>query len=171
MPPSTPCHDARFWIDHLNMQPHPEGGWFCENYRSPDMIPAAALPARYQGKRCCGTAIYFLLRQGEFSALHRLASDELWFFHDGAPLTVHVISPAGDGNEISLGQFPLSGQCLQAVIPSGCWFGAETQGDYSLVSCAVSPGFEFSDFELGRRDALLSLFPRHAGLINRLTRT
>ena len=163
-------HTAADWINHLHLNRHPEGGWFVESYRATETIPAEALPARFEGARSFSTAIHFLLEQGDFSALHRLKSDEMWHFYAGLPLTVHIITPAGEYREIRLGAAPELGECFQAFVPAGCWFGAESCGEYSLVGCTVAPGFDFSDFEMAGRTALTAIFPQHAALITRMTR-
>lgn len=163
---------AAFWIKQLGLVRHPEGGWFRESYRSAETIPRSGLPARFDEKRTFATAIYFLLEQGDISALHRLKSDEIWHFYVGASLTVHVIDPDGKHGETMVGRDVEAGEQLQAVVPADCWFGAELagDGDYALVGCTVSPGFDFNDFELASRDDLTALFPGHAALIQRLTR-
>jgi predicted cupin superfamily sugar epimerase len=163
---------AAFWIEHLGLTPHPEGGHFRETYRAAERLSSTALPARYGGLRACSTAIYFLLRAGEVSALHRLKSDELWHFHAGGPLVVSVIDPGGARHDITLGPDPDAGQLFQATVPAGAWFGAALQSGtaYTLVGCTVAPGFEFADFELADRGALLWRYPQHAALIEHLTR-
>jgi len=165
-------HTAAYWIDHLGLAPHPEGGWFRETYRSAETIPEAGLPTRFQGARSLSTAILFLLESGDISALHRLKSDEIWHFHDGLPVRVHVITPEGDYRALLLGRDPSEGEQFQAVVPAGCWFGAETTGaeGFSLVGCTVAPGFAFSDFDMAERAGLMALFPHHEALIRRLTR-
>ena len=159
-------------IAGLNLIRHPEGGWYRETYRSAETIPGTALPARFGGDRCCATVIYFLLERDDFSALHRIKSDEIWHFHAGAPLTVHVITPEGEHRELRLGSNVAAGESFQVVVPAGCWFGARIKGDgdYSLVGCTVAPGFDFHDFEMGDRDRLMELFPRPASVIRLLTR-
>ncbi len=170
MRPHAPHHSATFWISTLGLTHHPEGGWFRETYRSPESYAVEVLPNRFSGPRSFCTAIYFLLERGEFSALHRIKSDEIWHFHDGAALTVYVLTPAGEQYEILLGRNAEKGERFQAVVPAGCWFGAATHGVFSLVGCTVAPGFDFNDFEMAERDNLTALFPHHAALINRLTR-
>jgi predicted cupin superfamily sugar epimerase len=161
---------AAYWIKTLGLTQHPEGGWFAESYRAAESIPAAALPERFNGPRSFCTAIHFLLEQGDFSALHRLKSDELWHFYAGEPLTVHVITPAGKHERILLGGNPEQGERFQAMVPAGCWFGAETHERFALVGCTVAPGFDFADFEMAAQAELLASFPQHAALILRLTR-
>jgi len=161
-----------YWIDTLGLTPHPEGGWFRETYRAAETILAAGLPARFGGDRAFSTAIYFLLASGQFSALHRIKSDELWFFHAGSPLLIHALTAAGEYRATALGPHPQSDQVFQAMVPAGSWFDAEllTPDSFSLVSCTVAPGFDFADFEMGRQDELITLFPRHRELIMGLTR-
>lgn len=138
------------WIKELQLKKHPEGGYFRETYRSDESIPQNALPSRYKGGRDFSTAIYFLLKSDQASALHRIQSDELWFFHDGSPIEITVKSPGGNDQKIMLGKDILSGECLQAVMPKQYWFSARVlkPDSYTLVSCTVSPGFDFADFEL-----------------------
>ncbi|GFE62191.1 cupin domain-containing protein [Geobacter sp. AOG2] len=166
-------HTAAYWIERLHLARHPEGGWFRETYRAAEAIPEAGLPSRFQGERAFSTAIHFLLERDDFSALHRLKSDEMWHFYDGAPLTVHLVAPDGGHRPFLLGRDPEKGELFQAVAPAGCWFGAEVagSGDFTLVGCTVSPGFDFSDFEMGSRSNLAERFPQHEALIRRLTRS
>lgn len=161
---------ARYWIDRLSLIHHPEGGWFRETYRSAESLAACALPERFGGERSFCTAIYFLLEAGAFSAFHRIKSDEMWHAYAGDALKVHVIDPNGNYRAIRLGCDPERGESFQGVVPAGCWFAAETEGEYSLVGCTVSPGFAFEDFEMAEREALVSRYPQHLQLITRLTR-
>ena len=164
--------NAADWIRALKLRPHPEGGWYAETYRSADIWPPGTLPARYRGSRAASTAIYFLLEGRRISALHRLASDELWFFHAGATLRLDLIGPDGEARRLRLGARRCRGPCLpQAVLPSGWWFGAsiERGRGFALVSCTVAPGFDFSDFEIGRRADLLARHPARAAVIRALT--
>lgn len=171
MPPHNSHQDARFWIETLGLIPHPEGGWFKETYRSSEAIPLAGLPPRFPGPRSLCTSIYFLLEPGQFSALHRIKSDEIWHFHEGGPLTVQVLSPSGESHALRLGRNAERGERFQAVVPAGSWFGAETGGDFSLVGCTVAPGFDFTDFDMADRTDLCKSFPHQQALIRRLTRT
>lgn len=158
-------------INALTLVRHPEGGWYRETYRSSEQLPHHSLPSHFSGPRTYCTAIHFLLKQGEFSALHRIKSDEIWHFHTGSSLIIHTLTPTGEYTCIRLGAALEEGDVFQAVVPAGVWFGAElvTGGDHALVSCTVSPGFDFADFELGDRAILLQQYPEHAALITRLT--
>lgn len=162
---------AQQWIERLGLSRHPEGGWYRETYRAGTLLPRLALPA-YGGDRAASTAIYFLLAGDEFSALHRLKSDEVWHFYAGSPLVVHVIDPAGEYRQILLGSDPEQGQAFQAVVPGGFWFGSSLlqPGTFALVGCTVAPGFDFADFEMASRKALLRQYPHLEQPILQLTR-
>ena len=158
-------------IRHYGLQPHPEGGYFKETYRSEGSIPRSALPAEFKGDRSFSTGILFLLSAGAVSRLHRIASDEVWHFLHGGPMTVVQLSPEGRVQLTRLGPNWRSGQAAQHVVPAGHWFGAHADpgSEYSLVGCTVAPGFDFADFELARRDELLKAFPAARGVIEHLT--
>lgn len=153
------------------MQPHPEGGWFAETYRSDDRIPARALEGReYSGERAVSTGIYFLLEGGQFSAFHRIRSDEMWHFYEGSSVRVTCIRPDGALREHLLGRDFDAGERLQAVVPAFDWFASEvvSESGYALVGCTVAPGFDFEDFELAEKSRLSAEFPQHRHAISRL---
>ncbi|PIP02367.1 MAG: hypothetical protein COW18_00345 [Zetaproteobacteria bacterium CG12_big_fil_rev_8_21_14_0_65_54_13] len=163
---------AAGWVEHLGLVKHPEGGWYKEVYRSAESVDAAALPERFDGKRCFSTSIYFLLSGDECSHFHRIKQDELWHFYDGDGLSVHVIDAAGNYTVKKLGRHPEQGEAFQQLVAAGDWFGAQvTNGGYALVGCTVAPGFDFADFEMADRHALLARFPQHRTVIERLSRT
>jgi uncharacterized protein len=164
---------AQYWIDKLNLIAHPEGGYYRETYRSELSIAKEALPSQFAGPRLVSTAIYFLLDGENFSAFHRLRSDELWHFYSGSPITVHVVEPEGVHSEIQLGDDPDAGQVLQAVVKAGRWFASGVRDPkwFGLAGCTVAPGFDFADFELGKRAELVGLYPQHRKLIESLTRS
>jgi predicted cupin superfamily sugar epimerase len=145
---------ARYWIEHLNLLPHPEGGYYKETYRCAEEI---SVP---EGKRNISTAIYFLLEEKNKSHFHRIKSDELWFFHEGAALEIFCLTK-DKLTSVLLGKNLESGECLQAIIPAGCWFASKVKNEtgYALVSCTVAPGFDFKDFELGKKADLLKTYP------------
>ena len=165
-------NDASSIISQLELLPHPEGGWYREVYRSEDVIPADSLPARYKSPHCFSTSIYFLLESHNFSAFHRISSDETWHFYLGSPVVICIISPEGDLAQVTMGNNLSEGQCLQYTIPRNCWFAAKVvdKNSFTLVGCTVAPGFEFADFELASRKQLIDLYPVHTDLISGLTR-
>jgi uncharacterized protein len=164
-------HSAEFWIKHLRLERHPEGGYFREIYRATDEIVADALPSRFPGSRSLCTSIYFLLTNKERSHLHRIKSDEIWYYHMGNPITLFIIEN-GDLSKISLGSDITNGEQLQVIVPAGSWFGGivNAENGFCLCSCSVSPGFDFDDFELGERNVLLKEFPLFRKEIVMLTR-
>ncbi len=163
--------DANYWIHKLALEPHPEGGFYRQSYKADLVLPREALP-QFPGPRAASTAIYFLLEGENFSAFHRLRSDELWHFYVGGPLAVHAIDEQGRYSEIHLGTDPEAGQVLQAVVKAGCWFASRLQDlkSYALVGCTVAPGFDFDDFELAKRAELVKSYPQHQEVIKKLTR-
>lgn len=165
-------NNVQYWIDKLKLEPHPEGGYFRQTYRSELTIPPDALPPEFRGSRRVSTGIYFLLEGKNFSAFHRLRSDEMWHFYAGSPVLVHQIDRDGGCSQILLGSDPEGGRVFQAVVPAGCWFASHVADwkSFAVVGCTVAPGFDFDDFELGNRADLLQKFPQHEKLIERLTR-
>jgi predicted cupin superfamily sugar epimerase len=163
---------SRDWIEKLELAPHPEGGYFRQTYRSDVVIAREALPAGFAGPRAASTAIYFLLEEKNFSAFHRLRSDEVWHFYAGTPLVVHVIDPGGTYSSIRLGPDPEAGEAPQAVVRAGCWFASHVAdwNSFAVAGCTVAPGFDFEDLEMGQREELVAKYPQHRELIQRLTR-
>jgi uncharacterized protein len=165
---------AEFWITHLQLQQHPEGGFFRETYRNTGSYDFTGSPL-FGAPRSYATAIHYLLMEGQQSRIHRIQSDELWFFHTGSPLVVHIFCEQNvNYSSFTLGPEPVSGHILQASVPAGSWFGAcfpesIATDRYALVSCVVAPGFDFRDFEFAPRKTLLDTFPLHKSLIERLT--
>lgn len=154
---------AQYWINHLHMQPHPEGGFYAESYRSPGKIES--LDRHYS------TAIYFLLLEDKFSAFHRIRSDEMWHFYAGSAIEVLVLEKEGHLKTYHLGSHPEQGEIFQLVVPGGLWFASrmlDTSG-YGLVGCTVAPGFDFQDFEMAKRTELIAEYPQHTEIITRLT--
>ena len=155
--------NAKYWIEKLNLSPHPEGGYYRQTYKSTEKTE--------NGKRF-STAIYYLLEGDDYSAFHRIKSDELWHFYEGGSLTIFVIDKNGELIEIKLGKNFEAGDVFQAIVKAGCWFAAKVNApaSYSLVGCTVSPGFEFEDFEIAKRFDLISLYPKHQEIIGKLTK-
>lgn len=162
---------ADYWINTLQLATHIEGGAFREIYRSPLIASKSTLPPAFKGDRNFSTGIYFLLQKDQFSAFHKILSDETWHFYYGDALIVYEIEPGGNLIEHRLGNDPEHGETFQCVIKAGNWFAARVAegGAYALTGCTVSPGFDFADFELADRDALVLQYPQHAALIAALT--
>ena len=162
--------DSAYWINSLGLLPHPEGGFYKETYRSNEEITNNALPDRFSGNRSFATAIYFLLEEGNFSAFHKIKSDEIWHFYDGSPVLIHTIDNDGTLITYKLGNSPIDGVFPQITIPANTWFASESTGNFSLVGCTVSPGFDFNDFEMANRKMLVNLFEKHRAIIEKFTR-
>jgi len=153
-------HTVDYWIKHLNLQAHPEGGFYKETYRSNETLATQSLPARFTGSRNFSTAIYFLLRSQDRSVFHRIKSDELWHFYQGSTLSIYILT--NEGLTIKkLGTHLAQGESLQVMVPANCWFGArvEEKETYALCGCTVAPGFDFQDFEMAERKELLRQYP------------
>lgn len=160
-----------YWITHLRMQVHVEGGAYSEVYRSPLILDKGNLPATFNGSRNCCTSIYFLLLKGQFSAFHRIKSDETWHFYTGGSLEIYELDKNGTLQIHFLGSNPEKGEDFQTTIQAGNWFASRVvTGEYVLAGCTVSPGFDFEDFELAEREILLNTYPDHDKLIRQLTR-
>src|SRR5436190_19313099 len=167
--------NAREIIDALGLEPHPiEGGFFRETYRSDGAIPAAALPGGYRSgtDRSMGTAIYSLLTADTFSELHRLPTEEVFHLYLGGPVRMLQLFPAGHGREIVIGADILAGQQPQVVVPSGVWQGSRLEPgvEFALLGATMAPGFDFADYQQGRRSDLMAQYPKHADMIRELTR-
>lgn len=159
-------------IQRYGLEPHPEGGWFKQTYKSNEQIAAEALPKRFGAGRVFSTVIYFLLEKENFSAFHRIKSDECWHFYAGDPLLIYIIEQTGELKVISLGSEHEQGQSFQYVVPANCWFASRPapESEYCFVGCTVSPGFEFEDFELANETELSLMYPQHKSVIIELCR-
>ncbi|MDN7244006.1 cupin domain-containing protein [Planococcus shenhongbingii] len=158
--------DAEYMIKHLGMEPHPEGGFYKRSFESEQLIS----PETHPDERLFYTSIYFLLRSHDISHLHRLKSDELWYFHAGSALSVHIIDKSGDYRVEKLGLDIKNGEKPQVLVPSGSIFGSSVEKEeaFSLVGCMVAPGFDFADFELFTQDELLAQYPQHEYIIKKM---
>ena len=143
---------AQFYIESLNLEKHPEGGYFKETYRDRGQIPATSLPEGFDGPRSFSTSIYFPLPGEEKPAFHRIKSDEIWHFHEGAAVRIHVIDPGGNYYTLLVGKDPGNNEAFQQVVPAGCWFAAECTDPrlFSLAGCTV--GYGAFDNPLPARD-------------------
>lgn len=159
-------------VEHLQLQAHPEGGFYKETYRSSLVISDKALPNEFGGERNICTSIYFLIDKTNFSALHKIKSDEIWHFYLGDALEVIEITEDGELISTLVGNKLNEGQVLQYTVKAGNWFGSRVAkgGNYSLVGCTVAPGFDFNDFEMAEKDSLTNAYPQHQKIISELTR-
>jgi hypothetical protein len=158
----------------LNLVPlSVEGGYFAETYRSTDMISRECLQSRYSGHRSVGTAIYYLLEPGTFSEIHRVASDEIFHFYLGDPVEMLQLWTDGSAKRVLIGTDIESGMAPQLVVPHGVWQGARlvAGGNFALLGCTVSPGFEYADYESGSRQLLSEGYPEYRDMICALTRS
>lgn len=160
--------------EKLNLEPHPEGGFFKETYRAAAMVSGTALkPEKPEVVRPAATMIYFLVTPNSFSALHTIMSDEGWHFYEGTGLEVLSINPeTGECSRQVLGLDFENGQMPQYLVPAGHIFGSRPfpANGYALVGCTVAPGFDFQDFDLSDKQTLLNQFPHLAQVIEAYTR-
>jgi predicted cupin superfamily sugar epimerase/mannose-6-phosphate isomerase-like protein (cupin superfamily) len=163
-------------IRHYHMQQIPlEGAWFSLTYTSEDRLEGAALPGRYRGRaHAAGSAIVVVETPRDFSALHRLQTDEVWHFYEGSPIDLLLLYPDGHGKKVTLGANVLGGELRQFTVPRGVWQGSAPRstaaGTYSFVADQLSPAFDNTDFAMGYRDKLQREYPAFAKDIERLTR-
>jgi uncharacterized protein len=162
--------DAQALISSLRLIRHPEGGYYRETYRSILRVNSNAESADFPNQRSFSTAIYYLLCDDDFSALHRIKSEEIWHFYRGSTVIVYTIDQQGVLTQNRLGHAIENGEYYQLVVKAGCWFGAMLRepNSYGLVGCTVSPGFDFRDFELANKDEMIKAYPNHRTVIERL---
>lgn len=160
--------NVEFLVQHFNMLPHPEGGYYRETYRSNSITYFNDL----QGKRNNSTGIYFLIEKENFSAFHKIKSDEMWHFYHGDALEVIELHQNGELIKTRIGNNLNQGETFQYTVKANTWFASRVyqNGQFSFVGCTVCPGFDFADFELANQKTLLSEFPQHAEIIKELTR-
>lgn len=152
----------------MQLQPHPEGGYFSESYRSTTTLRSG--DKLFPDGRCYSTAIYYLLGSGDISRFHRIRSDEVWHHYEGSPITIHMIHDDGFYEVQYLGKDLIKSQKPQLVVHAGIWFGAtvDKTDSFALCGCTVSPGFDFADFEMADRNKMLHAFPEHESIIRKL---
>jgi hypothetical protein len=169
---------AEALIQKLGLKPHKEGGWFAEVYRASEKLAAKALPPRYSGARSLSTAIYYLITPESFSRLHRLRSDEIFHFYLGDPVEFLLLAPEekgagrhGNGRTVTVGPDILAGQRPLLVVGRGTWQGARlvAGGKFALLGTTMAPGFEYNDYEEGRRPELGAAFPAFEKIIGELS--
>jgi len=156
--------DAEGLIARYGLQQHPEGGWFSEVHRSGKSV---GTPDGYPGERVALTAIYFLLRERDFSAFHSVTGEEVWIHLAGAPLELVLLEP--EPQVLKLAAPGEEGNPL-IVVPPGVPQAARSLGSYTLTSCLVAPGFDFDDFHMPRAADLVAAYPHASQLIARFTR-
>ena len=154
-------------IDSLELEPHPEGGFYREMHRANALVKEAN-----GNSKNAYSSIYYLLSGHDFSAWHRIQSDETWFFHLGCDIAIHYFDPQ---NMLTAVQIGPESMLFQATIPAGTWFAAKPMrtDSFCLVSCVVAPAFTFTEFEMGQRQLLLDALgtsEKHIEAIRALTR-
>jgi uncharacterized protein len=161
---------AENFIAQLGLEPHIEGGYCRELYQNEHTITDQGYPANFEGQRPLSSTIYYLLKSGQVSRFHRLKFDELWFYHYGSPLLIHQIDDKGELHSMKLGLGVVKGERPQIWITRETVFAAEVvlADSFSLVSCMVSPGFDYRDFLLFTSNALIQKYPQHRALIARI---
>ena len=158
--------DSKLLIESLELKKHPEGGYYKETYRAADTLNNLNGEARN-----ISTAIFYLLEGNDRSHFHRIANDEMWFYHSGVDLDIHCIVD-GELKTIRLGLDVSNGELMQVVIPAYTWFASKIvdEKSYALLSCVVAPGFDFKDFELAERNLLIEEYPNLNSIITDFTR-
>ncbi len=172
---AAPAGPAQRLIAGLGMEKIPvEGCWFKLTYTSADRIAGVALPGRYGAPRHAGGAIYALVTREDFSAMHKLKTDEIWHFYGGDPIDLLLLQPDGKSEVIVLGPDVLNSQHPQFTVPAGAWMGARPHAAgaeaYGFFGTTMAPGFDYADFEPGYRDELQKAYPAQSALIAELTR-
>jgi len=162
---------AKYWIEKLELQKHPEGGYFREIYLSDDIVPQIGLPDNFRGERSFATSIYYLLEGNDFSAFHRIKSDEIWHYYAGSSAIEIVSLVQGKIKKYLVGNDPDHGEIFQVIVPKNTWFAARLQNQegYALAGCTVSPRFHFDDFEMADKK-LIDEFPELADEIAPMVR-
>ena len=179
--------DSELIIKKLNLREHPyEGGNFRETYRSPVLVSYDESLVTSQDissidkkekflktkLRPSSSLIYYLLNRDQFSPIHRVKNDEIWHFYLGSPLIIYILSDKQYPTTVKLGNsLENDDSCFHYVIRKNSWFCAEVENkeSFSLVGCTVSPGFDFEDFELGKKSDLLILYPQLKSLIEKFS--
>jgi predicted cupin superfamily sugar epimerase len=163
--------NAKYWVEQLKLERHPEGGFYKEVYKSVEVIKLGE-SIEFPNDRAMSTSIYFLLETGDFSTFHRIKSDEIWHFYEGDPLEIFHIDHLGKLHRTILGKNPELNEVFTTVVPANCWFGSRPLigSSYSLVGCTVSPGFDFRDFEMADKIKLSREYPSHSPIIEELCR-
>jgi len=162
--------NANYWIENLGMIPHPEGGYYFSSFKSEQTMFRHDIAGVSSSERQLWSSIYLLLTEDDYLAFHRVRSEEVWYYHYGSPVKIHMISPDGDLYTETLGLDIANGEKLQARIPKNFIMAAERMDEqFSIFGIMVSPGFDFDDIKLYDKDELFRLHPEHKDLIDRLS--
>lgn len=159
-------------IERFKMEPHPEGGYFCKGYSDAPCFYPNFPDQKFDGSRRLYSSILYLLEKDDFSAFHRLETDEMWHHYLGGELVFYVISPTGSLQVQKVGKTLDEGSVFQFLVPHHHWFAVVPGAgfDFALCGCTLSPGYDDADFELASRDVLCAMFPEQRTLISALTR-
>ena len=162
--------EIRRIINKFNLKPHPEGGFFGAGFRSTEFLRSDCLPNRYKTPRNLYSSIYFMVTPEHHSCFHRLKTDEIWHFYAGDPMDLHLIWEQGRYTKVSLSN-ELENEKFQTLVKRNTWMAASSAGSkgYSLVGCTLSPGFEYTDFELADPQTLMEAYPEHTPIINKFS--
>ncbi|CAG8466058.1 7141_t:CDS:1 [Ambispora leptoticha] len=167
-------YTASYLIEKLQLQPHPEGGYYLQIYQDKSIIKQSGLPDKFDGDRSCLTSIYYLLEGKDFSAFHRIKSDEVWHYYTGSTgVKIYEIKTDGELIVHQLGQILDKGEKFVSAIEKSSWCSAELSNPsagFALVGCTVAPGFEYQDLEIATFKNLSEQFPQHTEIIKKLTR-
>jgi uncharacterized protein len=159
---------AQNWIDNLNLLPLAEGGYFNRYFEAKQIIPKNILE-KFSGDRYSATKIYYLLEEGQLSAFHKIKQEEIWDFIYGDPLELVLLSPLTGLSNIILGCDPELGTALSYTVEPDTWMAAHSLGDYSLLTCTCTPGFDDNDITMATREVLSNQFPEHSEIIKSFT--
>lgn len=162
-----------YYIKKLKLEKHPEGGYYKQIYKDKIMIKKEGLPNIFDGNRSCSTAIYYLLNGNNFSAFHKIKSDEIWHYYEGnTSIKIYEIKNNGELIVHDLGR-NVDNEKFVVVIEKNSWFAAELknkeENNFALVGCTVAPGFEFKDFKLADINELLLQYPNYIDIIQKLS--
>jgi uncharacterized protein len=162
--------NAEYYIKKLELEKHPEGGYFKEIYRSKNIIKSGYLPEIYEGERNQSTSIYFLLNKTDISKFHIIKSDEIWHFYSGSTIKIYIIDKQGNLTIKLLGNQLDKNESFQVIIPAEHYFAGEVvnKNMFGLVGCTVAPGFDFRDFYMPDISELSKMFPQHSLLFDKI---
>ena len=157
-----------YLVQHLDLQAHPEGGFYAPAFRSEQVLDTTTLNGSWKRPRTLYSSIFFLLTANHHSSWHRIASDEIWHLYEGDDICVHILHPDGSYSQERLSN-KVGKEKFSAIVKAGCWFASHCEGalGYSLSGCTLAPGFDFEDFELGNTQELIKVYPEYAEIIKK----